>query len=69
MKVVCTKIFDIPQTQDYLITGKIYDFGYEDDAPVLYNKDGSYSRLSDFQIPFFTSLSEIREERINKILE
>jgi hypothetical protein len=72
MKVVCTKIFDTfystkvdPLT---LVTGKIYDFGYEDGAPVLYNKDGSFGRLANFQIEFFTPLSQIREEKINKIL-
>ena len=72
MKVICTKVFDRPAgyggTPHMLVTGKIYDFGYEDDAPVLYYEDGKFGRLANFQIEFFTPLSQIREERINKIL-
>jgi hypothetical protein len=71
MKVVCTKVFDplYSTGKNSLETGKTYDFGYEDDAPVLYYENGTkIGRLANFQIEFFTPLSQIREERINKIL-
>jgi hypothetical protein len=77
IKVLCIKEFNPPSTIEdisshhkySLITGKIYDFGYENGAPVLYNSDGSFGQLSNFQIPFFKPLSEIREEQIKSIFE
>ena len=54
MKVVCTKVFNplYSTGKNSLVTGKIYDFGYEYDAPVLYYEDGTFGRLANFQIEF-----------------
>ena len=58
MKVVCTKVFDsfYSEGKNSLETGKIYDFGYKFDAPVLYYEDGTFGRLANFQIEFFTQI-------------